>query len=211
MNSSETNTSTTKDRIIYESLKLFSEKGYAGVSMREIACAVNIKAASLYAHFKGKEDIYKAIGITMKNRYNDEAHKLSIDGNNPNKDVNVYKQISTEELYNIGKELFIYFTTDEFTKMYRKMLTLGQYEDSDIAREYSQLYYDDCIEYQKRLFAMLASFGAFREADYEIMAIHFFTPIYTLITLYDRQPEREKELLDILRRHIEQFVLLYKL
>ena len=44
---------TTKERIIYESLRLFSEKGYDGVSMREIAAAVEIKAASLYAHFEG--------------------------------------------------------------------------------------------------------------------------------------------------------------
>ena len=47
------NFKTTKERIIYESLRLFSEKGYDGVSMREIAAAVEIKAASLYAHFDG--------------------------------------------------------------------------------------------------------------------------------------------------------------
>ena len=50
------NFKTTKERIIYESLRLFSEKGYDGVSMREIAAAVEIKAASLYAHFDGKDE-----------------------------------------------------------------------------------------------------------------------------------------------------------
>ena len=43
----------TKQKIIEESLKLFSEKGYEGVSMREIASAVGIKGASIYNHFKG--------------------------------------------------------------------------------------------------------------------------------------------------------------
>ena len=34
--------SSTKDRILYESLKLFSKKCFNGVSMREIASKVNM-------------------------------------------------------------------------------------------------------------------------------------------------------------------------
>ena len=49
---------STKERIIFESLNLFSQKGYDGVSMRDIAAAVGIKGASIYNHFKGKEEIF---------------------------------------------------------------------------------------------------------------------------------------------------------
>lgn len=45
---------TTKEKIVYQSLGLFSQKGYDGVSMRENAAAVGIKGASLYNHFSGK-------------------------------------------------------------------------------------------------------------------------------------------------------------
>ena len=48
---------TTRDRILEEALRLFSEKGYDGTSVESIAEAVGIKAPSLYKHFKGKEDI----------------------------------------------------------------------------------------------------------------------------------------------------------
>ncbi|MDR2605919.1 MAG: TetR/AcrR family transcriptional regulator [Oscillospiraceae bacterium] len=48
---------TTKERILTEALNLFSERGYNGVSMREIAKAVNITAASIYNHFKSKGEI----------------------------------------------------------------------------------------------------------------------------------------------------------
>lgn len=41
---------TTKERILKESLTLFSEKGYSDVSVGEIAGAVGIKAPSLYKH-----------------------------------------------------------------------------------------------------------------------------------------------------------------
>lgn len=202
---------STKEKIVYESLRLFSERGYNGVSMREIAAAVNIKAASLYVHFKGKDAIYHAIGETMKARYDKEMKILSMDGQNPAADAWMYQKISYEQLYAIGKELFLYFVHDEYTRMYRKMITIGQFENEVLAQEYSKQYYDDAIAYQKQLFAMLAGDGnIFRsDVDYEVMAVHFYTPIYTFITICDRQPEREKEMVELLGKHIAQFVELY--
>lgn len=48
----------TIDRIKYEAYILFAEKGYAGTSMRDIANKVGIKAASIYSHYKSKEDLF---------------------------------------------------------------------------------------------------------------------------------------------------------
>ena len=42
---------TTKERIRYEALNLFSEKGFDTVSVRDIASAVGIKESSLYNHY----------------------------------------------------------------------------------------------------------------------------------------------------------------
>jgi AcrR family transcriptional regulator len=47
----------TEERILEAATLLFYEKGYHGTSMREVAAAVGIKAASLYNHFPGKEDL----------------------------------------------------------------------------------------------------------------------------------------------------------
>ena len=52
---------STKERILDEALTLFSENGYDGTSVEQIAEKVGIKAPSLYKHFKGKEDILNAI------------------------------------------------------------------------------------------------------------------------------------------------------
>ena len=43
----------TKQRIMEEALRLFSENGYDAVSVEQIAQAVGIKAPSLYNHFPG--------------------------------------------------------------------------------------------------------------------------------------------------------------
>jgi AcrR family transcriptional regulator len=48
---------STVTRIIGVATEFFYEKGYHGTSMREIAAAAGIKAASVYNHFAGKEDI----------------------------------------------------------------------------------------------------------------------------------------------------------
>ena len=45
----------TKQKILLESLRLFSQRGYDAVSVEQIAAAVGIKAPSLYKHYKSKQ------------------------------------------------------------------------------------------------------------------------------------------------------------
>lgn len=51
----------TKDRILKETTRLFADQGYEATTMKDIADAVGIKAASLYAHYKGKEELFRAV------------------------------------------------------------------------------------------------------------------------------------------------------
>ena len=51
----------TKERIIEEALRLFSEKGYAGTSMSDIAERLKITKAALYKHYAGKREIFQKI------------------------------------------------------------------------------------------------------------------------------------------------------
>lgn len=51
---------STRSQILATAISLFTRKGYAGTSMREIAAQVGIKAASLYAHCpEGKEQLLR--------------------------------------------------------------------------------------------------------------------------------------------------------
>lgn len=60
---------STRERILLAAVKLFTERGYADVSIREIASASGIKAASLYNHFSGKEDLFETIIDTVRDTY----------------------------------------------------------------------------------------------------------------------------------------------
>jgi AcrR family transcriptional regulator len=66
-----------KTEIINCAAKLFKEKGYSAVTMRDIAQALDIKAASLYNHIKSKQEILVLIVLEIAeeftNRINDIA------------------------------------------------------------------------------------------------------------------------------------------
>ena len=47
--------------ILDTAAKLFSQKGYRGVSIRDIAQACGMTNAALYYHFENKEDLYLAV------------------------------------------------------------------------------------------------------------------------------------------------------
>ena len=51
----------TRDRILDVAEALFAERGLAGTSMRDIAGAAGLTAASLYNHFAGKDALYGAV------------------------------------------------------------------------------------------------------------------------------------------------------
>jgi len=54
-----------KSQIVSIAAKLFKEKGYSAVTMRDIASEMGIKAASLYNHINSKQDILKTIVISI--------------------------------------------------------------------------------------------------------------------------------------------------
>lgn len=199
----------TKQRIIENALILFSEKGYEAVTVANIAEAVGIKAPSLYKHFKSKQDIFESILVELQSRYAMQASMLNIGGTDANKDVASYMNISADVLEDMVKGLFTFFLHDEYTARFRKMMTIEQYKNSDIANLYSKQYFDDVISYQEILFANLMQQGIIKDGDARMVAFQFFTPILSLIALCDRQPEREAEAYQYLEAHVRQFNRMY--
>ena len=50
-----------QQEILNVALELFYKRGFADTSMRDIAEVMNVKAASLYAHIKSKEEIMEGL------------------------------------------------------------------------------------------------------------------------------------------------------
>ena len=90
------------------------------------------------------------------------------------------------------------------------MLTLEQFQNEELAKLFSNQYVDDPLSYQGAVFGMLCDGGVLKSGDMDVMAMQFYAPIYMLLTLCDRQPEREPEALELLERHIRQFSRVYQ-
>ena len=59
-----------KGLILKKAAAMFREKGFAATSMRDLAEAVGIEAASLYNHIRSKNEILEAICFDVANVYN---------------------------------------------------------------------------------------------------------------------------------------------
>lgn len=51
----------TRERILDAALEVFSERGFEGATVRQIAAKVGVSDPALYAHFKGKQEIFEAL------------------------------------------------------------------------------------------------------------------------------------------------------
>ena len=200
----------TKKKILDVALTLFAEKGYGNVYVGHIAEGVGIKAPSLYKHYKSKQDIFEAILQEMRSRYDKEVAYLNINGNDSESDAHIFARISEDELVKLGIGLFSFFLHDEYECKFRKMLTIEQFSNKELAELFSKQYINEPIRYQTGLFQMILMRGQMKTEDSQIMALQFYSPIYLLLTLCDREPQREEEALHLLKKHIRQFNRMYK-
>lgn len=81
---------TRKDEIIQTSAVLFQKKGYSAVTMRDIAKAMGIKAASLYNHIKSKQEILSEIIISLAEQFTEQ---MKIIKNSDDNSIDKLKQI----------------------------------------------------------------------------------------------------------------------
>lgn len=87
-----------KEKIFNVSIDLFSEHGYDGVSIRQIAREVGIKESSIYNHYKSKEAILDAIlDYYVSKMTEDEI---------PASQASMNLDVGIEHFYRAGLELY---------------------------------------------------------------------------------------------------------
>ena len=72
-----------------------------------------------------------------------------------------------------------------------------------------EMYVDEPLRYQSALLGLVTAGGMLTTDNVDIMTLHFYSPIYMLLTMCDRDPSREPEALKMLEAHIKQFDKLY--
>ena len=187
---------STKERIMYAALDLFSKKGYDGVGVDLIAENAGLKGPSLYRHFKGKEDIFNSMIELVASHY-EEGFGLK-------KEQEELPE-SMDELIENAMSRIQFTMHDDIIRKVRRILAMEQFRSKRMAELTSCYHLENLQRVYADIFAGMMEKGILKQENPEILALEFVSPVSLLIHMYDRQPEREEEVLDKIRKHFEYF------
>ncbi len=199
----------TKELIRNAALKLFSEKGFEAVGVREIAGAVSIKESALYRHYKNKQDIFDSLLTWMDTYYMEKMREINLPGaglaENAQTAIDQYAHSSSEMILEWTCHVFHFWLSDEYGVMFRRMLTIEQFQNGKAGSAYQQIFYDSVIDYTTIIFEGMLAQNILKPYPAKTMAIQFYAPLFLLFTMYDGQPERESEALAQMKKHVQIF------
>ena len=171
----------TKERILAAALDMFSQNGYAGSNIRELAGSLGMGKSSMYRHFESKEEIWNTLLDSLIAYY--EARFGSPEHLPPMPD-------SPEGLVDLTMHMVDFTVHDETVIKTRKMLTIEQFRD-DRARALATKYFlTGLTEMFTQLFAGMMDKGLLRRDDPAMLALAYTAPISALIHLCDREPAK---------------------
>lgn len=191
----------TKERIIEEALRLFSEKGYAGTSMSDIAERLKITKAALYKHYAGKREIFQKILDRMSALDAERAAEYDMPGAEDDEYAEAYMNNALDSIRRYSIAQFRHWTEEEFPSQFRRMLTVEQYRDAEMARLYQNYLASGPVEYMAAIFRKMTV----SDADAMQLALEFYGPMYLLYSVYDGAEDKEA-VYALLGSHIDRFI-----
>ena len=201
--------SNTREEILEAALDLFSVNGYEATSISQLADAVGIRKASLYSHFVNKQDILDKIVKMVLDGYAQHSIFANADWDNPEftKDK---AGMTAEDAARMIQGQIRYILHDQHISKGRKMLLIEQFRNEELAQLQTKQNYEDIFNYFTGMMRFLIREGVLKDADPAIMAAQFAFPITVWINLCDREPDREEEVMELVRKHVLQFFEVYR-
>lgn len=200
---------STKEKILDASLDLFSQRGYEGVSVKQIADAVGIKDSSLYKHYKSKQEIFDTLLDAMNDKFEETVISNQIPEGEARENAIMYGENDLEWLKNVVKIVFNFFYSDPYASKFRKLLMIEQYNNNKAAVTFREFFINAPLKFQEDLFREMSELGYMKAANPRVMALEFYGPLFMLLMEYDNLPEESHKAMEILMEHVEQFSTMY--
>ena len=176
----------TRDIILQESLQLFAQKGYAAVSMRDIAASVGIKASSIYYYFKGKQELFDAL-IQQANEIKDMMRM------NFMKALGNVGSVAEEPFVQAG----VFFLTGYFQNpqisLLLRVLECERLHNEEADKAWKSLVIHAPLEHQLEVFRILESRNELSDTNLEALAAEYQS--IGLLAYFTGDIEQMKELL----------------
>ena len=191
---------TTKEKILLTALKLFAQDGYEAVSISKISGELGMAKSTLYKHYKNKRDIFDSIINRMDELDYERAREYNMPEGNMDEIIKGYRKISIDKIRIYTEVQFKHWTEEEFPSLFRRMLTLEQYRNQEMADLYQKYLVSGPIDYMTYLFAGITG----KKEEAKQLAIEFYGPIFLMYSLYDNKRE-EDDLAEMLKKHVDRF------
>ena len=193
---------SNKEKIFNVSINLFSEYGYDGVSIRQIAREVGIRESSIYNHYKSKESILDEI----LEYYISQMLSQEI----PLKDASANLDVGFDYFYNQGLNAFASQLRIERMSKITRIILIESYHNEKIRQFLKRSILEEAVNGWIGLFDLMKAKGLIRQdADSKQLAESFYK--YGLFLLYEHYiinyPEDDEkfieELMEKSRNHIK--------
>ena len=198
----------TKNQILTAALNLFSEKGFDGISVRDIAKEVGVRESALYKHFKNKQEILDKIAEKMSEEVHEVYKNVQAPETLGGDIAKGYKIISEKKLCEMVWNVFKTFTGESELAKFRRLL-FHEKNNAKFAEYYKAFFLDGVVNSQTEIFSKLIKARLFKKYDAEIMAIQFYSPVLFLFQKSDCGNSSEEEIKKMLFDHIHTFGKLY--
>lgn len=192
----------TKQKILDVSLDLFSRRGYAAVSVRDICKPVGIRESSVYYHFKNKHAILNTLREQFETAAGELMGELGSALEGPLSPNPGWTQ-------SISNPFFERYLMDEFCNKFMRVLTIEQGSGEEFRNLYHKWLFDEPLQFQSRVFSLLAEQKITKTADSAYLAVKFYSPILLFFQRFllngDLTQDRKTLFLQKANAHINSF------
>lgn len=193
----------TKEQIMEASLELFSQNGFLGTSMSDIASQLKITKGALYKHYESKQKILERIIERMAELDLERANEYEMPDAKLDNSAESYTHISAEKIREYSIAQFRHWTEEKFSAQFRKMLTLEQFRSKKMSGLYQNYLAAGPLEYMTEIFKKMTE----SKPKAKQVALEFYGPIFILYSIYDGVSEDKKKSVFVqLENHIKNFI-----
>lgn len=187
----------TKQKILKVAATLFSEHGYRGTSVRDIASELDIKQSALYNHFKNKEEIFlevsKDIFNTPFSAVPEDIKDSAINGKTfLSKFAQQYKLLSFDK---------------SSEKMFR-LLMIELLQNKSLREQFMDEFHDKNIKQLSEAFFVMMQNSIVRSGDPMIIAYEFISTLFYIrlqVTLLRFDAKSTDMLATQFEKHVDFF------
>jgi AcrR family transcriptional regulator len=195
----------TKENILQAALRLFAQDGYEAVSVSSIAGELGMTKGALYKHYENKRAIFDSIVERMYQIDSDRAKEHGVPVESFDNEPPAYRNTSVKRLKAFTEAQYRFWTEDGFACNFRKMLTLEQYRNPEMADMYQKCLTGGPVSYTEDLFREMMGDGILVKGNPKLLALEYCAPLHLLISMSDTSVDR-KALVSLLTAHIDGFI-----